>query len=553
MKIKTKSQLFLGVILLSFLLLLDVTFTRFLITSAEQTDRERMSRDLSRTAVTLKGEIRTLTAIAGNWAYSDKSWLYMTGEDPSYPKTYLNRGVLTNIGISSMIFIAPDHKVKLFRDFSAPDDVSTPESELQAIIDASGDDIFTNLPHDGTSGIIMKGGEPILFAMMHIRHSDMSGEPAGYLIATMALSPKMINQIGRNLHFTFSIDPLPAGREVHNPLLIKNSTKDSYITGRLLVRDHKGLPAFWISGIAPKIDITQADRKLQTLFLILAGVSLVLVFLFGFFMKRSVTKRLQVLQKEIETIRDETTEARRITADRSNDEIGSLQRTMSDFMAFFDFKQGEKNKADDITISVYRRFAEAGSRLCTKTLEDIATAFSPGDEKFRASLPRCAAVTRRFAESLGIPTEELIYVFSGALFNRMGQLSLPFSIRCKTTPLTSNELKDFRKYPIASRDIMNSVELLRPAAQIPYSWNENWDGTGFPQGLSGSSIPYEARIFAVVDAWNEMTRPWPGRRLPTEDEVCEKLRALAGTRLDPQLVEQFIAFIKEENKNNERA
>ena len=54
-------------------------------------------------------------------------------------------------------------------------------------------------------------------------------------------------------------------------------------------------------------------------------------------------------------------------------------------------------------------------------------------------------------------------------------LSLPFSIRTKTSPLTPTERREYDRYPVKSRDYMESVELLRPASGIPYSWNENWD------------------------------------------------------------------------------
>ena len=551
MTLRCKTQLFLGTILLSVLLILDVMFTNFLITSAEQTDRERMTRDLSRTFVTLSGEVRTLSAIAGNWAYSDKAWDYMTGHDPDYPNIYLNRTVLTEIGVSSLIFVDNDLNIKFSRDYSAPDDSSTPESEIEAIFSNQGEAIFQNLPDDGTSGIVMKGENPIIFAVKHIRRSDKGGSQAGYLIATMALSPKMIHKIASNLHFTFAIEPVlnkDRGKELPH-IVLNNDPRNSFITGRILVRDHAGAPAFWISGITSNVDIKSAERELQMLFFILAVAALFVVLLFGIFMKHQVTNRMKRLQREIEAIRDEAADARGITIDRKRDEIASVQRTLNDFMAFFDFKQGEKNKADDITISVYKRFAEAGRRLCMKTLEDIATAFSPGDEKFRAALTRCAAMTRDFAKEAGLEEEELIYIYMGALFSRMGMLSLPFSIRTKTSPLTPAELREYRKYPIKSRDFMEEIELLRPASALPYAWNENWDGTGFPQGLSGSAIPLTARIFAVVDAWNEMTRPWPGRRIPTDDEVVEKLRAQAGTRLDPQIVEKFSGYLKRQKQS----
>ena len=74
MSIKAKIQIFLAFVMLSALLLLDVLFTNFLITSAGEADRERLTRELSRTVMSVKGEERMLSAIAGNWAYSDKTW-----------------------------------------------------------------------------------------------------------------------------------------------------------------------------------------------------------------------------------------------------------------------------------------------------------------------------------------------------------------------------------------------------------------------------------------------------------------------------------------------
>lgn len=552
MSIKAKIQIFLAFIMLSALFLLDLLFTNFLITSAGEADRERLSRELSRTLMSVKGEERMLSAIAGNWAYSDKTWAFMNGEYPDYPNVYLNRDVLTEIGISSMIYLDKNLGVVLFRDFSAPDDASTPQSEFNAIFDTDESErIFKNLPSDGFCGIVMKNGDkPIIFSAMHIRRSDMSGEDAGYLIATMALSPKMVQRLTHGINFSFALEPIKASeiREDMPGIVIEGGRRDTYIAGRVLVKDFRGDPAFWITGIMPKADITEADRQLQRLFLYLAVAAIAIVLLSGLYLNEQLTWRLRRLQQEIAGIRDESREVRRITIDhKKKDEIASIQRTLNDFMAFFSFKEGERERIDDITIDVYKRFADSGSDLCTKTLEEIASSFTPGDAKFRSAIPRAAKKARDFAKELGVLDEELLYVYLGSLFSRIGMLSLPFSIRTKTSPLTPTERREYDRYPIKSKDYMETIELLRPASSIPYSWNENWDGSGFPQGISATSIPYQARIYAVVDAWNEMTRPWPGRRIPSDAEVTERLRSMAGTRLDPQLVEKFIEYLKKEN------
>ena len=116
MTLRRKTQIALGITLLLLLLLLDLTFTNFLRRSAEQTDRERITLNLSRVVVSINAEARTLSAIASNWAHSDATWNYMNGRNPNYASEILNRDVLTEVGVSSMIFIDNGNMVRLFKD-----------------------------------------------------------------------------------------------------------------------------------------------------------------------------------------------------------------------------------------------------------------------------------------------------------------------------------------------------------------------------------------------------------------------------------------------------
>ena len=552
MTLRRKTQIALGITLLLLLLLLDLTFTNFLRQSAEQTDRERITLNLSRAVVSINAEAKTLSAIAANWAHSDATWNYMNGLNPNYASETLNRDALTEVGISSMIFIDNGNMVRLFKDFSSEDEPSSPESEFIAIFDsANNQHLLDNIGSSGTSGIVLRDNQPILFTVKPILTSDLQGPPAGNLVVTRTLSPNLIENISRNLHFNFAIEPTSESEKQNAedlPLVLIKETdrKSTSISGKMLVKDHSGTPSFWVIGINKKQDIAAAEKRIQYLFLIFAVIAILLSFLYDLFFKYAFSNRMKKLQRETEAIRDEKGHKGVITVDSKKDEINSLQRTLSDVMAYHDFKQEHKSKMDSISIMVYERFAQAGNRLCYKTLEDIATAFSPGDEKFRKALPRAAKMTVKFCEKLKMADEEKFYAYLGALFSRIGLLGIPFSIRNKTTELSPAELREYHKYPILSKDFLESVELLRPATQIPYSWNEKWDGTGFPKGLSGSAIPLQARIFSIVNLWNEMTRPWLGRKLPSNEEVEIRLRELAGTTCDPGLVEQFIQLMREE-------
>ena len=554
MTLRRKTQISLGITLLLILLMLDLTFTNFLRRSAEQTDRERITLNLSRAVVSINAEAKTLSAIAANWAHSDATWDYMNGRNANYAAETLNRDALTEIGISSMIFIDSGNMVRLFKDFSSDDEPSSPESEFVAIFDDPRNQYLLDYTGPtGTSGIVLKENQPVLFTVKPILTSDIQGPPAGNLIVTRTISPKLIANISRNLHFNFAIEPTTENEKQNSdklPLvLIEDAEKNATtISARMLVKDHSGTPSFWVRGIDKKEDIAAAEKKIQFLFLIFGVIAVLLSFLYDFFFKHAFSNRMKRLQREVEAIRDEKGHKGIVTVDSKKDEINSLQRTLSDVMAYHDFKQEHKSKMDSISLMVYERFAQAGNRLCYKTLEDIATAFSPGDEKFRNSLPRSAKMTVTFCDKLKLPDEEKFYAYLGALFSRIGLLGIPFSVRNKTTELSPVELREYHKYPILSKDFLESVELLRPATQIPHCWNEKWDGTGFPKGLSGSAIPLTARIFAIVDTWNEMTRPWLGRKLPTQEEVELKLREMAGTKFDPYLTEQFIQLLHDERK-----
>jgi len=554
MTLRRKTQIALGITLLLILLMLDLTFTNFLRRSAEQTDRERITLNLSRAVVSINAEAKTLSAIAANWAHSDATWDYMNGRNANYAAETLNRDALTEIGISSMIFIDSGNMVRLFKDFSSEDEPSSPESEFVAIFDDPRNQYLLDYTGPtGISGIVLKENQPVLFTVKPILTSDIQGPPAGNLIVTRTISPKLIANISRNLHFNFAIEPTTENEKQNSdklPLvLIEDAEKNATtISARMLVKDHSGTPSFWVRGIDKKEDIAAAEKKIQFLFLIFGVIAVLLSFLYDLFFKHAFSNRMKRLQREVEAIRDEKGHKGIVTVDSKKDEINSLQRTLSDVMAYHDFKQEHKSKMDSISLMVYERFAQAGNRLCYKTLEDIATAFSPGDEKFRNSLPRSAKMTVKFCDKLKLPDEEKFYAYLGALFSRIGLLGIPFSVRNKTTELSPVELREYHKYPILSKDFLESVELLRPATQIPHCWNEKWDGTGFPKGLSGSAIPLTARIFAIVDTWNEMTRPWLGRKLPTQEEVELKLREMAGTKFDPYLTEQFIQLLHDERK-----
>lgn len=554
MTIRRKTQVYLGITMLMLLLFLDLTFTGLLRASADKTDRERLLASLSGTSAAITAEADSLSDIADNWSHSDDTYRYMTIQDHAYVKQILNKDIITEIGISSLILINKDREVILFKDFSPHDMPSTPESEFDAICRDKKKlwELFEQ-NKNGISGVTLKEDRPVLFTLKPVLPSDRAGEPAGWLIATKAIDRRITDKIAASLGFGFTITPATEA-EINAKELVSTEIKpsdkgSSYISGKLLIRDHLGRPAFWISGKTEKYDIYVVEKKIQKFFLLFALAAIVIAFLLDFVTNRLLYKRINRLTGEIREMRKKG-EKSSVATDRSDDEISELESGLNDLVDYITYTKDREETKSLEELARQKELTKKFEMLFLETIEAVATTLTPGDSYFKASLLRAAEMTRKFALRAGMTKNEADKAYYGALFSRIGLIALPPEIRNKTAEYTCQEQLQFRKYPLESQDIIKNIPALSDSFEIPAAWNENWDGTGFPNGIEQTMIPLSARIYAIVDMWNELTRSWPGRKMLKTEEVEQKLRQKKGTRLDPSLTETFIEIIKKEEYNN---
>jgi len=187
------------------------------------------------------------------------------------------------------------------------------------------------------------------------------------------------------------------------------------------------------------------------------------------------------------------------------------------------------------------------------TIEGWARALELRDQETQGHTQRAAEMTLRLAQAMGMKEEELVHVRRGALLHDIGKMSIPDSILLKTGPLSEEEWAIMRRHPAYAFELLSPISYLRPALDIPYCHHERWDGAGYPRGLKGEHIPLAARIFALADTWDALYSErryhpaWP------EDRVREHIRSLAGTQLDPKVVEVFLDMeqkLKEQIQEN---
>lgn len=177
------------------------------------------------------------------------------------------------------------------------------------------------------------------------------------------------------------------------------------------------------------------------------------------------------------------------------------------------------------------------------TLEGWARALELRDRETEGHCRRVTDLTVRLARLMGVSEVDCVHIRRGALLHDIGKMGIPDSILLKPFPLTPEEWDVMQRHPTYARDLLIHVEYLRPALDIPYCHHERWDGTGYPRGLQGESIPLAARIFAAVDIWDAVRSDRPYRPAWPDYRALDHVASLSGTHLDPKVVNAFMELL----------
>lgn len=149
------------------------------------------------------------------------------------------------------------------------------------------------------------------------------------------------------------------------------------------------------------------------------------------------------------------------------------------------------------------------------------------------------------AKAMGIRDQQLQHIRHGALLHDIGMMGIPDRVLQKKTKLTEKEWEEIRNHPVFAYQMLNPIQYLRPALDIPYCHHEKWDGSGYPRGLTGEQIPLAARIFSVVDVWDALISDRPYRKAWTKKKALAYIKAQSGKQFDPHVVESFLTVFRE--------
>jgi putative nucleotidyltransferase with HDIG domain len=183
-----------------------------------------------------------------------------------------------------------------------------------------------------------------------------------------------------------------------------------------------------------------------------------------------------------------------------------------------------------------RKHAEEVAALHRRTIEVLALAIEAKDQTTHDHLERVEVYAIAVGQELGLDERELEALRASALLHDIGKLAVPEYIISKPGKLTPEEFEKMKTHTVVGAEIVEQIRFPYPVAPIVRSHHEKWDGTGYPDGLSGDRIPVGARILSAVDCLDALASDRQYRRALPLDEAIKIVEAEAGKAFDPRVV-----------------
>jgi HD-GYP domain-containing protein (c-di-GMP phosphodiesterase class II) len=173
------------------------------------------------------------------------------------------------------------------------------------------------------------------------------------------------------------------------------------------------------------------------------------------------------------------------------------------------------------------------------TIRALASAIDAKDPYTCGHSQRVAQYSLVCGLVLSLNAERMHTLETAAILHDVGKIGIDDAILRKPRRLTAAELAMVKDHPVIGAAIVHDVGALSGAVQFILHHHESYDGSGYPHGLSGESIPLGARIIAVADAFDSMTTERPYRKAMTINEAMSELLRCRGTQFCPEALDAF--------------
>ncbi|MCG8531936.1 MAG: HD domain-containing protein [Desulfovibrionales bacterium] len=175
------------------------------------------------------------------------------------------------------------------------------------------------------------------------------------------------------------------------------------------------------------------------------------------------------------------------------------------------------------------------------TISRLAQAIEYKDEETGHHVLRISFFSAILANAIGLPKDQVLRIYNSASMHDLGKIGIPDAILLKPDKLTEAEFNIVKTHTtIGAKLLTNSnSHLLETGMRIALTHHERWNGTGYPNGLSGENIPIEGRIVCLVDVYDALKSERPYKHEFPQKKALRILRHGKGTHFDPKLVETF--------------
>jgi HD-GYP domain-containing protein (c-di-GMP phosphodiesterase class II) len=183
--------------------------------------------------------------------------------------------------------------------------------------------------------------------------------------------------------------------------------------------------------------------------------------------------------------------------------------------------------------------ARENKELFMSSIRMLAAAIDAKDPYTRGHSERVKDYTMVIGRSLGFSVAELERLEIAALLHDVGKIGIDDRILRKPTNLTPDEFEIMKTHPDKGAAILAQIEQLRDIIPGMRAHHENFDGSGYPQGLKGEDIPLFGRVITVADTFDAMTTDRPYQKAFTLEFALNRIRTMANVKYDPKIVDAF--------------
>ncbi|OGD30861.1 MAG: hypothetical protein A2V45_12205 [Candidatus Aminicenantes bacterium RBG_19FT_COMBO_58_17] len=277
--------------------------------------------------------------------------------------------------------------------------------------------------------------------------------------------------------------------------------------------------------------LVEAQKEARDKILLVFGLLLLVGVASSVLLSSFLTKPVRELSAGVAELKDG--KRRRPLHVYSQDELGRLTESFNDMTALI------TTQRDSLS-----RYAQDLEEAYVSTVRVLAAAIDARDTYTLGHSTRVALLSLDLGRDLGLDPARLEELEIACLFHDVGKIKIPDSILLKKDKLDTPEQREMMRHTEYGAEILSKARSLLkyiPAVRHHHEW---YDGTGYPDGLSGQKIPLDATIISLADMYDAMTSDRPYREALSDEETQAEIAGLAGKQFDPELAARFVGLLK---------